>query len=250
MTGKELSLRRDRRALLAALAAASLVCWAWTARMAAEMAAATGHAHAHGAGPGAAGGLAALFVMWAVMMAGMMIPPEVPTVLEVARARRERLGRSPLPAAAAFVGGYLLPWIAFSLAAAWLQQQLETRGLLGPDMATRSRALSAALLLAAGAIQLSPVKRACLERCRAPRPAAGDSTLAALAGGLRTSAISIASCGVLMLVLFVTGVMSLPWMALVTALLVVERLAPQRFRVPAAAGGLLLVWGVWTALGG
>ncbi len=243
MPQDELAFRRDRRTLVAALAAASLVCWAWTARMAVDAAAMRGHAHHH-----PAAGLLALFVMWAVMMAGMMIPPEVPAVLEVARARRARLGRSPLPAAAAFLAGDLLPWIGFSLAAAWLQQRLHALDLLGPDMATRSRALSAAVLLAAGAIQLSPLKRACLERCRAARPHDGDRVLAAFAGGLRTSAISLASCGALMLVLFVTGVMSLPAMIVVTALLVLERVVRRSFRVSAAAGVALVAWGAWTAL--
>ncbi|HEY6099058.1 MAG TPA: DUF2182 domain-containing protein [Anaeromyxobacter sp.] len=244
MSERELSFRRDRRALVAALAAASLVCWIWTARVAAQMAGEHGHPHAH-----RAAGLLALFAMWAVMMAGMMIPPEVPAVLEVARARRERLGRSPFPAAAAFLAGYLLPWTAFSLAAAWLQQRLHALDLLGPDMAASSRVLSAAVLLAAGAIQLSPLKRACLARCRAPTSPGGERTLSSFAGGLRASAVSIASCGSLMLVLFVTGVMSLPWMGLMTLLLVLERVVPRSFRISAAAGAVLLLWGAWTAAG-
>lgn len=242
MPGTELPFRRERRVLVAALATASLVCWIWTARMAAQMAGPHGHAHHHHQ----AAGLLALFAMWAVMMAGMMIPPEVPTVLEVARARRERLGRSPLPAAATFLSGYLLPWTLFSLAAAWLQLRLHALDLLGPDMATSSRGLSAAVLLAAGAIQLSPLKRACLERCRAPPSSGGGPALESFAGGLRTSAISIASCGTLMLVLFVTGVMSLPWMALLTVLLVLERVAPRSLRISAVTGAALLLWGAWT----
>ena len=89
-------MRGDRRLLLGLLAAGSLLCWAFTARMALQ---AGGPGHVHAAG------LAALFAMWAVMMAGMMIPPEAPVLLQLARARREQLGRSPLPGVAAFLAG-------------------------------------------------------------------------------------------------------------------------------------------------
>jgi len=234
--------RRDRRALLALLGGASVACWAWTARMAAPPEG--GHLHVHGVG------LLPLFVMWAVMMIGMMIPIEAPVVLELARVWRRRLGRSPLPGSAAFLGGYLLPWIAFSLGAAALQSRLQALGLMDHGMATSSRPLSAALLVAAGAVQLSPLKRACLDRCRAPELVdAGGRAGAAFAGGLRYSAIAMASCGLLMLVLFVTGVMNLAWMVLLTLLLLVEKVAPAGWPLPAAIGALLIGWGGWTLVG-
>jgi predicted metal-binding membrane protein len=234
--------RRDRRALLALLAGTSVACWAWTVRMAAQPQG--GHAHVHGTG------LLALFAMWVVMMVGMMIPIEVPVLLELARVRRRRLGRSPLPGSAAFLAGYLLPWIAFSLGAAALQSRLQVLGLMDHGMATSSPALSAALLLAAGAVQLSPLKRACLDRCRAPGQAdAGGRPGVAFAGGLRHSAVAMASCGLLMLVLFVTGVMNLAWMVMLTLLLLAEKVAPPGWPLPAAIGALLIGWGGWTLLG-
>lgn len=233
--------RRDRRALLALLASTSVACWAWTARMAARPG---GHVHVPGAG------LLALFAMWAVMMVGMMIPAEVPVLLELAGARRRRLGRSPLPGSVAFLAGYLLPWIAFSLGAAALQSRLQALGLMDHGMVTSSRALSAALLLAAGAVQLSPIKRACLDRCRAAGPAgAGGRAGAAFASGLRHSAVAMASCGLLMLILFVTGVMNLAWMVLLTLLLLAEKVAPPAWPMPAAIGALLIGWGGWTLVG-
>jgi predicted metal-binding membrane protein len=234
--------RRDRRALLALLAGASVVCWAWTARMAAPPEG--GHVHVHGAD------LFALFVMWAVMMIGMMISIEVPVLLHLARVWRQQLGRSPLPSSAAFLAGYLLPWIAFSLGAAAFQSRLQALGLMNHGMATSSRALSAALLLAAGAVQLSPLKRACLDRCRAPGLAdAGGRASVAFAGGLRYSALAMASCGLLMLILFVTGVMNLAWMVLLTLLLLAEKVAPPGWPLPAAIGALLIGWGGWTLVG-
>lgn len=235
---------RDQVVLLAILAAASAASWAWTARMAQEMAVHHAHGHVH------AMGLWPLFAMWAVMMAGMMIPPEVPVLLRLARARRERSGRSPLSSTTAFLAGYLVPWTVFSLAAAALQALLQARGLMDPGMATTSRGLAAALLLAAGAVQLSPLKRACLARCGhggGIDPPAG--TAAALAAGFGYGTVSIASCGLLMLILFATGVMDLPAMAVLTALLLAEKAAPRAWRLPAAIGVLLLAWGGITLAG-
>ena len=66
--------------------------------------------------------------------------------------------------------------------------------------------------------------------------------------GLRTGALSLASCGVLMLVPFATGVMNLWAMALLTALLFVERVAPPEWPVSGLAGALLTGAGVWLAV--
>jgi predicted metal-binding membrane protein len=214
----------EQRALAAALAALTAVGWAFSLGMAA-------HAH-HGAD------LAALFAMWAAMMVGMMIPPEAPALLVLARARGSAAD------AGAWLAGFLAPWVLFSLGAAGLQLWLAERGLMDHAMATSSSALAGALLVAAGAVQLSPLKRACLERCRAA-PAAGQPFL----GGLRASALSIASCGLLMLVLFATGVMSVPAMAVLTLLLLLERWLPRGAPVSAATGALLVLWGLWKLVG-
>jgi predicted metal-binding membrane protein len=215
-----MTLILEQRGLFVLLAALCVAGWGWSLRMAAS-------SH-HGAG------LAALFVMWAAMMVGMMIPPEAPALLQLARARR-----SPLDAAASLVG-FLLPWIAFSLAAAALQSSLAAAGMLDHSMATTSTTLAGALAIGAGIVQISPLKRACLDRCRAPleeRPA--------FVGGLRSSALSMGSCGILMLVLFATGVMSVPAMALLTLLLLFERWLPRRWPVSSVGGLLLVAWGLW-----
>jgi len=213
-----LQLRREQVVLLGAAAAVSAACWAWSVRAAAQM-------H-HGAA------VWPLFAMWAVMMAAMMIPPELPSVLWLAR------GPRLLAESAIFFAGYLLPWVAFSLGAASLHAVLQERGLVDHGMALAGRAVPAAILAAAGLCQLSPLKRACLRRCR--RVAAGEPARPPLLAGLASGLVSVGSCGVLMLVLFVTGVMSVPAMAALTALLVLERVLPARMPVSGLAGALLL----------
>jgi predicted metal-binding membrane protein len=211
-------------ALVVLLAGLSAFGWASSLRMGQ-------HAH-HGAG------VLALFAMWATMMVGMMIPPEAPGLLRLGRSRKS------FNAAARFLAGFLGPWIVFSLAAAALQSWLRQSGLLDRHMALHDSAPAAVLLFAAGALQLSPLKRACLARCReAPE---GERLFLC---GLSRSVLSIGSCGLLMLALFATGVMSLPAMGLLTLLLLLEHWLLRGMAVSNAAGALLLVAGATKFLG-
>src|SRR5712671_4859884 len=211
--------RRGRVGVPLAVAALVAASWAGLLRL--------GAAHHHA-------GLAALFAMWAAMAVAMMVPVEAASLLRLARDLRET---------GAFLGGYLLPWLAFSLGAAALQEHLHAAGLLDAGMAASSRGLAAALLVAAGLAQLSPLRQACLSRCRAASLTASDT--GGVGGGLRAGVSSIACCGLLMLVPFATGVMSLAWMAALTVLLVVEREIPRAQRLGTIAGLLLLVLGAW-----
>ncbi len=188
-----------------------------------------------------AAGLAPLFAMWAAMMVGMMIPPEVPLLVRLARGPG---AQPPLRGTAVFLAGFLAPWILFSLGAALLQSRLQAAGLMAHSMTTSSPMFGGALLVAAGVVQLSPLKRMCLERCRSP--AAGRSFL----GGVEHGAITVASCGLVMLVAFVTGVMNFAWMALITLLLLMERTVPRGFALSSVAGAALLTWGICLLSGG
>ena len=96
-----------------------------------------------------------------------------------------------------------------------------------------------AFSLAAAALQFTPLKRACRE----------TQPQGSLAGGARAAALSMASCGALMLVPFATG-MSLWPMVLVTALLFAERVAPRQWPVSSLAGALLAGAGAWLTLQG
>jgi len=187
--------------------------------------------HVHSAG------LAPLFAMWAAMMVGMMIPPEVPLLVRLARGPG---AEAPLRGTAAFLAGYLAPWFLFSLGAALLQSRLQAAGLMAHGMTTSSPMFGGALLVAAGAVQLSPLKRMCLERCRSPLAAGGS-----LLSGVEHGAVTVASCGLVMLIVFVTGVMNFAWMALITLLLVMERTVSRGFAVSSVAGAALVAWGIW-----
>ncbi len=233
-----LSLQRDQRRVLGLLAVLCAASWTWSLRLATHMPEGPHH-HPESLWP--------LTLMWGAMMVAMMVPPEVPRLVWLVGEPR----RAPLTQALAFLVGYLAPWMGASLGAALLQARLGAASLLTAEMATASRTLGGALVLAAGAMELSPLKGACLEQCRSRAQAAGvlgEGAVGPLLRGARQGLLSIGSCGVLMLVLFVTGVMSPLAMVLLTAFLVLEAVAPRGWPVRWVAGLALLGWGAWLIL--
>lgn len=226
--------RRPAWAFLAGLAALTALGWAWSLQLAAA-----GH---HGLP------LWARVLMWTTMMVGMMVPPEVPTLVRLAQ---EGNGRwQAVGSASSLLGGHLAVWALASAALAVLDGRLAEWGLMTHEMASRSVVLNVAILGAAGLVQLSPWKSACLERCRSIPRELRSGAVRPLSSGLRHGVASVSSCGVLMLVLLVVGAMNWVAMLLLTALLVAERLAsaavsPLLSRV---TGLGLLGWAGWLVL--
>jgi predicted metal-binding membrane protein len=221
---------RARLGLVALLLALAVVAWWSTIRSMAGMASSPGTA---------LGGLGWFVAVWIVMMAAMMLPAVSPTVALYARMTRQRgLGR-PL----AFTGAYLVVWgsagaVAYGLFALG-------RHVFGSDLAWDSsgRWLAGALLVAAGIYELTPLKDVCLGKCRSPfgflMGAWRDGIRGAGAMGARHAAWCLGCCWALMVALFALGVMSLVWMAVVAALITVEKLLPWRRAAVWATAGLL-----------
>jgi predicted metal-binding membrane protein len=115
---------------------------------------------------------------------------------------------------------------------------------------SRSAALSATVLAAAGLYQLSPFKGACLRHCRGPvefltrrwRP----GRFGAFVMGVEHGAWCVGCCWMLMALLFVGGLMNFAWIAVLTFLVLVEKLVPAGPVVSKISGGVLLAWAVAT----
>jgi predicted metal-binding membrane protein len=191
--------------------------------------------------------------MWSAMMVAMMTPSAAPTILLYGRVHRNSAGVSA-PPTAAFLAGYLACWIAFALVAAALQFAFERTALASPaTMALHGRPAAALLLVAAGLYQLSPLKDACLGRCRSPaeflarnyRPGASG----ALRLGLLHGAYCVGCCWLLMALLFVGGVMNLIWIAALTLLVAAEKLLPGGYWLARIAGIAMVGWGAVLLLG-
>jgi predicted metal-binding membrane protein len=192
-------------------------------------------------------GLLALFAMWAVMMSAMMAPSAAPLVLAFARVNRRQGANRVVAPAAILLAGYLLAWAGFSLIAALAQLWLHSADLLSHAMASNSALLSGLLLAGAGLFQFSPLKRACLSRCRSPfsflMSGWRDGSWGALLLGLKHGAYCVGCCWMLMLLPFVAGVMNLLWMAAIAALVVVEKIAPKGDLIGRIAGVALIAAG-------
>lgn len=200
---------------------------------------------------------ALIIAMWWIMMIAMMSPSAAPTILLYARVHRHALeqGRDQgkLAPTSAFAAGYLLVWLGFSIGVAFLHWLFERTGIISAmTMGSQSRWLSAAILIAAGLYQLSPLKHACLAHCRAPASFLSRHWRPHASGALRLGAMHgafcVGCCGMLMALLFVGGVMNLVWIAALAFLVLIEKLLPPGLWVGRAAGAALILWGIATLL--
>jgi predicted metal-binding membrane protein len=186
-----------------------------------------------------------VLVMWAVMMVAMMLPSAAPVVLLAAAidSRNDAgQGRSRL-----FASGYLLVWFGFSLLATALQWALDTAGLLSESMAISSRLIVGAVLVSAGIYQWTPLKQACLRRCRSPFDLLvrywGQGSKGAVVAGMRHGLFCLGCCWMLMALLFVGGLMNLAWIGGIALLVLTEKMLPWGGRMSRIAGVVLVVWG-------
>jgi predicted metal-binding membrane protein len=190
----------------------------------------------------------AVFLMWLIMMVAMMLPSAAPVVLLFAAIVRKRQAPPrPQAAAAAFVAGYLAVWGSFSLGAAVAQWAFEMSRLLTPMMQSTSAAFDGVLLLAAGAYQLTPLKQACLGRCRQPVAFITrywrSGTSGAFRMGIAHGIFCLGCCWFLMALLFVGGVMNLYWIAGIATYAMAEKLLPRQRWLSSAAGWALIALG-------
>ncbi len=166
--------------------------------------------------------------VWIVMMAAMMFPAVSPTVALYARMTRQRDVIRPL----LFAGAYLLVWglagvVAYGLYDAgnsWFGARL------GWDPA--GRWLAGGVLALAAVYELTPLKDACLGKCRSPLGfllgSWHDGRAGAARMGAEHAAWCLGCCWALMAGLFALGVMSLTWMAFIAAIITVEKTLPWR----------------------
>lgn len=168
-----------------------------------------------------AAGFVGLVAMWAIMSAAMMAPTALPALAtydDLAAAGAQT--RLPV-----LVAGYLTIWLGFSVFAAAGQLALFGAGLIDPFGTSLSTWLSVGLLTLAGAYQFTPMKEACLSKCRAPMMFFLEHfEEGPWRNGLRLGAVCLGCCWALMLLGFVGGVMNLAFMGIATVLMALEKL--------------------------
>ncbi|MDI3341286.1 MAG: DUF2182 domain-containing protein [Sphaerobacter sp.] len=236
---------RERAVILGVLLVLAAVAWGiliWQGRSASDEAAMGGMGLTMGMG-------ALLFLtIWVVMMVAMMFPTAAPMILTFAQvhAGRRARGQGYVPTWI-FVGGYLAVWslvgvVAYGAAVG--VTNLATGNMWLMDHAAR---IGGAVLILAGLYQLSPLKRACLAKCRTPLAFVlgswRDGARGALRMGVEHGSYCLGCCWLLFVILFPLGLMNVAVMATVTVLIFAEKALPIGPRLGQLAAAVLIAYG-------
>jgi predicted metal-binding membrane protein len=198
--------------------------------------------------PTGAVGLLAAVAIWWLMMVAMMLPSTLPWLTALAALTRGRGAGGLRPGAVvAFAIGYFGVWLLFSAVAALAQVALHDAGLMRANHALAAP-IGGVVLVTAGLYQATPVKSACLERCRNPLGFFlrrwRDGPRGAVGMGVAHGVFCLGCCWALMVLGFALGLMNLAWMAVLTVLVTVENVAVGGPLWGRVAGVGLVVWGM------
>jgi len=201
-------------------------------------------------------GIGFAFALLVVMMVAMMLPSALPMILAYHGITRLEAGRPVRPAdrvaTAIFGSAYFVVWGLFALAALFGLMAFGLMDSMAGSMDGTFVLVSAVVLLAAGAWQVTRTKEVCLAHCQSPMGFALNhwrgGRLGAWRMGVRHAAYCIGCCWLFMLVLFVSGAMSLLWMGAISVAIFVEKLGWRPSLVSRGIGVVLVAVGVLFAV--
>ena len=249
------ALRTSAAVVLIVLLSFAALAWLFMLRtsgdsMTSSLRPGMGHTDSMGmadAGPAATMTLPLFLGMWVTMMVAMMFPSVAPMV--VIYSRFSAIRNKSNGATAVFVGGYLLAWTLVGLLAFGVY--LGSSALMGTLSPRDSAVVGGGALVLAGVYQLTQYKSVCLRHCRTPL----DFMLhwrggrrGGLQMGLHHGLFCLGCCWGLMLVLLTVGVMNLVWMALIAAVIFIEKVLPFGWAAAKVVGIVLLGAGISLAL--
>ena len=199
------------------------------------------------------GAAASFLVMWVPMMVAMMLPSLLPMLWRYRRAVGSADGTRLVRLTALVAVGYFVVWTSVGMIAFPLGVALAAIEMHQPALARAAPIGAGAVVLIAGVFQYTRWKAHHLAFCReAPgrgRTLAADAS-AAWRHGLRLGVHCAYSCAGLTAVILVLGVMDLRVMAVVTAAITAERLAPAGVRVARAVGVVVIGAGLFLIVRG
>jgi predicted metal-binding membrane protein len=182
--------------------------------------------------------------VWVVMMAAMMFPSVSPTVALYSRMTNGQSVVRPL----IFALGYLVTWAS---AGALVFAIAYAGGRAVGDVLAWDRGgrwVAATTLIVAAVYELTPLKDACLGKCRSPLGLLlgswREGHLGALRMGAQNGAWCVGCCWALMASFFALGIMSAVWMAMVAGLIAIEKTLPWRRLATYGTAGILLALGL------
>lgn len=199
-------------------------------------------------------GVLAFIAGWVLMLTAMMLPTERNTLnafcaLLAAGAMAARVRRTRLTC---FMTGYAAAWTVYGLAGGVFNEA--ARGVIeaSPRLLASVPQIAGAVLITAGAYQLSPIKAACLRHCRVPLAFLSrhwrDGGWGAFVMGFRHGMVCVGCCWALMAIMFLVGTMNIGWMVILTLLMFAEKVLPAGRHLPVPTAVFLCGMGTWMAV--
>ncbi len=192
---------------------------------------------------------APLFIaIWVAMMVAMMFPTAAPMILTFARVHENRRaqGRSFVPSWV-FTGSYLVVWTLFGVLAYGVAAGLDGLANHSGWLMDNAARIGGGVLVLAGLYQVSPLKYACLAKCRTPFAFVLTSWRDGYAGsfrmGLEHGLYCLGCCWLLFVILFPLGMMNVGAMALITLLIFAEKSTPFGRQIAGFAALGLVAYG-------
>ena len=164
------------------------------------------------------GSFGSFAALWLAMMAAMMLPGAAPAVIKHVHA-----GRGVLTAPS-FVGSYLVVWAIVGVAVYAVYRP-------------HGSVVAAAVVIAAGVYELTPLKRYFRRRCR-------DN----VRSGFEFGRCCVGSSLGLMLMLVALGVMNIAWMLAMAVIVVAQKMLPAKAAVDVPIALAILGLGVFIVI--
>jgi predicted metal-binding membrane protein len=189
-------------------------------------------------------------IMWAVMMIAMMLPSVLPAVLLHRGLIASRVARGDAAAGSQvlLLAGYFGVWVAFGGVAYAMGMTVASAAMRSVRISVVIPAATGVALAAAGVYQLTSWKQICLRHCRSPldfflrHPIRGAAD--SFRFGIHHGAYCAACCWGLMVIQLVLGIMSVPLMALVAMIILLEKQWRYGEWLARVVGGITLAAGL------
>ena len=169
-------------------------------------------------------GIILYLVMWGVMMIAMMYPSSVPLFSMYYRTITGATRAGKAARVSAFMGTYMAVWTFTGI----LPLVVNTVVPIATIANKQGTSLLGVTLLLLATYQLSPYKYRCLKHCRTPLGFLMEYSRPGVSGAARMSfrfsVFCVGCCWALFAVMVVVGSMNILWMAVITAILSLERL--------------------------
>ena len=192
-----------------------------------------------------------MFLMWWLMMIAMMTPSAAPTLLLFHNLKKiGSEGKKALSYTYLFLFGYLIIWAIFSLIACIIHKFFDISSITDAAMMQlKSVQFSGILLITAGVYQFTPLKNACLKKCRTPIDFLSSNNRKGAKGsfimGAHHGLFCLGCCWALMALLFVGGVMNLFWITGLALYVLIEKIIIKAGWLDKIMGLILIFFGTF-----